>query len=82
MTKPTKPFTPICEPAVLDRPNMAHFIGVSITTFNRLVQSGDFIEPIQISPGRVGYLKSAAIEWLHSRPVSEHLPVANCGRNQ
>ena len=34
MTKPTKPFTPICEPAVLDRPNMAHFIGVSIARAN------------------------------------------------
>jgi prophage regulatory protein len=45
-------------------------VGFSSTTAWRLRKRGDFPEPIRLSPGRVGWLKSALQEWLARRAAS------------
>jgi predicted DNA-binding transcriptional regulator AlpA len=34
-----------------------------------MIGAGDFVSPIQISKGRVGFCESAVDEWIRSRPI-------------
>ena len=43
-------------------------LGMGRATFNRLRDRGEFIPPIQLSPGRVGWWKSDVLRWLDNRP--------------
>lgn len=43
-------------------------IGMSRATFNRMRDRGEFIPPIRLSPGRVGWWKSDVLRWLDNRP--------------
>ncbi len=42
-------------------------IALSRTTLDRLVQSGDFPRPIQLSARRVAYNAAAVEEWMNSK---------------
>jgi prophage regulatory protein len=70
------------KPAYLDKPSTAQFVSLSVDSIERMVQSGDFPAPRQLSNKRVGWLVREVEEWAESRPRSSNLPVANCGRNQ
>ena len=43
-------------------------LGMARATFNRLRDRGEFIPPIQLSPGRVGWWRSDVLQWLDARP--------------
>ena len=43
-------------------------LGMGRATFNRLRDRGEFIPPIQLSPGRVGWWRSDVLRWLDNRP--------------
>ena len=67
------------KPAYLDRERCAEFVALSVPTMERLVASGVFPAPRQLTGKRVGWLVREVEEWAESRPVSNNLPVANCG---
>lgn len=34
-----------------------------------MIRAGDFVSPIQISKGRVGFCESAVDQWIRTRPI-------------
>lgn len=68
------------KPLYLDRESVASFVGVSTTTMQRMIVSGAFPQPRQLTGKRVGWLVREVEEWAESRPVSSNLPVTNCGQ--
>ena len=68
------------KPAYIDRETCAAFVSLSVPTMERLVASGVFPAPRQLTGKRVGWLVREVEEWAESRPVSSNLPVANCGQ--
>lgn len=41
--------------------------GVSRATRERLVKAGEYPEPVQITPGRIGFVKSEVEDWVRAR---------------
>lgn len=64
---------------LVPKPVAAQMLALSVKTFERLVQSGDFPKPRQLSAGRVGWLVRELNEWAEAQPVSALLPPANTG---
>ncbi len=53
------------EPLIAGRDDMAHLMGVSTATFDRLNSSGRIgPRPIQISPGRIGWRLDTVKRWI------------------
>ncbi|HEY1042376.1 MAG TPA: AlpA family phage regulatory protein [Telluria sp.] len=48
-------------------------------TIQQMVRKGEFPQPRELSPRRVGWLVSEVEEWVRNRPVSSMLPPANTG---
>ena len=67
------------KPIYLDREAVAHCVSLSVPTMERMVASGVFPAPRQLTGKRVGWLVREVEEWAESRPVSSNLPVENCG---
>ena len=67
------------KPLYLDRESVASFVSLSVPTMERMVASGVFPAPRQLTGKRVGWLVREVEDWAESRPVSSNLPVANCG---
>lgn len=67
------------KPAYLDAKSAAAYVALSLRTFMRYVQSGLIPKPRQLAGQRVGWLVRELDAWCESRPVSQNLPVANCG---
>jgi prophage regulatory protein len=67
------------KPAYLDRESVASFVSLSVNSLERLIASGVFPKPRQLTAQRVGWLVREVEEWAESRPVSANLPVANSG---
>lgn len=61
-------------PISVDRDNAAAALGISESTLEGLVRSGELPPPRQLSPGRVGWLWRELVEYAESRPVSEMRP--------
>ena len=40
---------------LLSKTQVAEYIGVSTSTFNRMVDSGDFIKPVKLTKGRLAW---------------------------
>lgn len=40
---------------------------LSRSTIRRMISRGEFPEPMQLSPGRVGWRREEVLEWLESR---------------
>ena len=40
---------------LLNKTQVAEYIGVSTSTFNRMIDSGDFIEPVKLTKGRLAW---------------------------
>ena len=70
------------KPAYLDRESVAAYVSLAVNTMQRLVASGSFPKPRQLTGKRVGWLVREVDEWAEARPISTNLPVENCGRNQ
>ncbi len=61
MNKDNSPFFTIQE--------VSEFLGISISTINRLVKEGDFPPKIKISPRRMVFMKSEIDEWIKSKRI-------------
>lgn len=70
-------------PLAVDRANAAAALGVSETTLEALVRSGELPPPRKISANRVGWLWRELQQFVESRPVSDLAPgpgAGGCGR--
>ena len=46
---------------------VSEFLGISISTINRLVKEGDFPPKVKLSPRRMVFMKKEIEEWINSR---------------
>lgn len=60
---------------MLDRflrvPEVLRACGFKRTTLYRMIESGEFPQPRQITGGLTGFLESEVNEWMRSRPVGK-----------
>ena len=49
---------------------VSEFLGISISTINRLIQKGEFPPKVKISPRRIVFMKSEIDEWIKSKKSS------------
>lgn len=68
------------KPIYLNLEDAAKCIALSAETLQRLVRTGEFPKPRQLSGRRVAWLMREIEEWAEDRPVSELLPPPNTGR--
>ena len=68
------------EPIFVGKPEAALALGISQTTLESLVATGDLPPQRQISRGRVGWLWRELRAFAESRPVADNLPVRQAGR--
>lgn len=66
-------------PAAMGRADAAAYVGLSESTFARLVQKGSIPKPRQLAEKRVAWLRCELDAWLLARPVSDQLPPPNTG---
>lgn len=66
-------------PAALGRADAAAYLGLSESTFGRLVQKREIPLPRQLAEKRVAWLRCELDAWLLARPVSNQLPPPNTG---
>lgn len=66
-------------PAAFGRADAAAYLGLSESTFARLVQKGEAPKPRQLAEKRVAWLRCELDVWLMARPVSDQLPPPNTG---
>lgn len=53
---------------LLRRPQVETVTGLSTSALYRLVKLRDFPQPIQVTPGTVGWRYSEVSQWLNNRP--------------
>ena len=46
---------------------VSEFLGISISTVNRLVKEGDFPPKVKITPRRIVFMKNEIDEWIKSK---------------
>ena len=46
---------------------VSEFLGISISTINRLVKEGDFPPKVKITPRRIVFMKNEIDEWIKSK---------------
>ena len=46
---------------------VSEFLGISISTINRLVKEGDFPPKVKLSPRRMVFMKREIDEWIESK---------------
>lgn len=61
-------------PLMVDREHAAAALGVSDSTVEALVRTGELPPPRRISKGRTGWLWRELLEFAESRPVSDAAP--------
>lgn len=66
-------------PAALEREQASAYVGLALSTFERLVSQQIAPQPRQLGGKRVVWLRTELEAWLHSCPVSTQLPPANTG---
>jgi prophage regulatory protein len=52
---------------ILRQPDVLARVGLSAPTLWRMRRRGEFPEPVQLSPGTVGYLEDEIDQWLADR---------------
>ena len=62
MNKQNSPFFTIQE--------VSEFLGISISTINRLVKEGDFPPKVKLSPRRMVFMKREIDEWIESKRIN------------
>ncbi len=55
---------------LIPREQLPAFVGVSYRTVSRLMATGGFPPPRQLSPARVAWLRADLESWASTRPVS------------
>lgn len=63
----------------MGRAEAAAYVGLSQSTFGRLMQKGAIPKPRQLAEKRVAWLRCELDVWLLARPVSDQLPPPNTG---
>lgn len=53
---------------ILTKQEVAKLCGFSVSTLERLLSRGEFPLPSQLSPRRVGWLRSVVMTWRSQRP--------------
>lgn len=66
-------------PAALEREQAAAYVALALSSFERLVSEKIAPQPRQLGGKRVVWLRTELDAWLHSCPVSTHLPPPNTG---
>ena len=61
-------------PIIVGREHAAAALGISDSTLEALVRTGDLLPPRQISKGRTGWLWRDLVAFAESRPVSVAAP--------
>jgi len=49
---------------------VSEFLGISISTINRLVKEGDFPPKVKLSPRRIVFMKREIDEWIESKRIN------------
>ena len=49
---------------------VSEFLGISISTINRLVKEGDFPPKVKLSPRRIVFIKREIDEWIESKRIN------------
>ena len=49
---------------------VSEFLGISISTINRLVKEGDFPPKVKLSPRRMVFIKREIDEWIESKRIN------------
>lgn len=51
----------------LNKKEVAKLLGISGSTIYRLLESGEFPQPVKLSPHRVGWTEESVLDWLKTR---------------
>ncbi|MDR3449665.1 MAG: AlpA family phage regulatory protein [Alphaproteobacteria bacterium] len=70
-----KSVSPAYKPGALNIDAAAHYVALSVTGIRRMIATGSFPKPRELSPQRVGWLVRELDAWLDSRTVADMLPV-------
>ena len=57
--------------AILSKKKVIERTGLSASTIWRRIQSGDFPNPRQLTPNRIGWTEKSIEEWENSRPIGQ-----------
>ena len=49
---------------------VSEFLGISISTINRMVKEGDFPPKVKLSPRRMVFMKREIDEWIKSKRIN------------
>ena len=49
---------------------VSEFLGISISTINRLVKEGDFPPKVKITPRRIVFMKHQIEEWINQKSIA------------
>ena len=49
---------------------VSEFLGISISTINRLIKEGDFPPKVKLSPRRMVFMKREIDEWIESKRIN------------
>ena len=49
---------------------VSEFLGISVSTINRLVKEGDFPPKVKLSPRRMVFMKREIDEWIESKRIN------------
>ena len=72
----------IVEPIFVGKEVACNLVGLSESTWDKLVAEGQAPKPRQTSDKRVGWLLTELRQWAESRPISQVLPPFNAGQGR
>ena len=52
---------------------VSEFLGISISTINRLVKEGDFPPKVKITPRRIVFIKQEIEEWIRAKQLKNDI---------
>jgi len=53
---------------------VSEFLGISISTINRLIKEGDFPPKVKITPRRIVFIKNDIEDWIKSKKNNNYIP--------
>ena len=53
---------------------VSEFLGISISTINRLVKEGDFPPKVKITTRRIVFMKNDIEDWIKSKKNNNYIP--------
>ena len=70
----------VLKPIYLELPDVSSAVTLAEATIQKMVRTGEFPAPRQLSGRRVGWLLREVEEWAENRPVSNLPPPPNTGK--